>query len=107
MKANGNAERRDEIIASLLWYGTWFATAIIAVGVIMTVIEPSQSSTPLFISGYGIVKAGIAVFILLPIFRVMLTMYLFVRERDYVYAVIAATVLLIIATGIVVDFGSF
>jgi hypothetical protein len=32
-------------------------------------------------------------------------MYLFLRERDYVYTVIAAMVLLIIATGIVVDFG--
>ncbi|MCH4542864.1 DUF1634 domain-containing protein [Ochrobactrum sp. POC9] len=103
MKAARNVERRDEIIASLLWYGTWFATAVIAVGVIMTAIEPTQS----FFSGYDIVKAGIAVFILLPIVRVVLTMYLFVRERDYVYAVIAATVLLIIATGVVVDFSSF
>ncbi|MCR8493782.1 MULTISPECIES: DUF1634 domain-containing protein [Brucella] len=66
----------------------------------MTSIEPPS----LALNGYDIVKAGIAVFILLPIIRVALTMYLFLRERDYVYTVIAATVLLIIATGIVVDF---
>ncbi|ABS16843.1 MULTISPECIES: DUF1634 domain-containing protein [Brucella] len=100
MKVTADAGRRDKIIAALLWYGTWFASALIAVGVVMTSIEP----TSLALNGYDIVKAGIAVFILLPIIRVALTMYLFLRERDYVYTVIAATVLLIIATGIVADF---
>ncbi|GAA5657403.1 DUF1634 domain-containing protein [Ochrobactrum sp. WV_118_8] len=100
MKVTADAGRGDKIIAALLWYGTWFASALIAVGVVMTSIEPPS----LALNGYDIVKAGIAVFILLPIIRVALTMYLFLRERDYVYTVIAATVLLIIATGIVVDF---
>ncbi len=100
MKVTADAGRRDKIIAALLWYVTWFASALIAVGVVMYSIE----TTSLALNGYDIVKAGIAVFILLPIIRVALTMYLFLRERDYVYTVIAATVLLIIATGIVVDF---
>jgi uncharacterized membrane protein len=101
MKVSGDIERRDRAIGALLWYGTWLASALIAAGIIMSAIAPKS----LVLNGYDIVKAGVGVFILLPITRVALTMYLFLRERDYVYTVIAAMVLLIIATGIVVDFG--
>ena len=30
----GNYKHREQIIAALLWYGTWFASTIIAVGMI-------------------------------------------------------------------------
>lgn len=105
MKPVENPGHRDKAVAALLWYGTWLASAVIAVGVAMTTVEPLQATLSLSISGYDIVKAGIAVFILLPITRVVLVMYLFLRERDYVYAVIATVVLTIILLGIISDFG--
>jgi uncharacterized membrane protein len=49
------------------------------------------------------VKAGVAVFILLPVARVALMLTLFLRERDYAYTVIAALVLAIIAAGVIVE----
>ncbi|MBR7654495.1 DUF1634 domain-containing protein [Brucella oryzae] len=101
MKPVENPGRRDKAVAALLWYGTWLASALIAAGVAIMTVEPLQATLSLSISGYDIVKAGIAVFILLPITRVVLVMYLFLRERDYVYAVIAAMVLTIILLGIV------
>lgn len=105
MKPVEDSGRRDGAVATLLWYGSWLASALIAVGVAIMEVEPLQAVFSLSLSGYDIVKAGIAIFILLPITRVVLVMYLFLRERDYVYAVIAALVLTIILTGIVLDFG--
>jgi uncharacterized membrane protein len=96
-------ERRDQIIAGLLWYGTWFASALIAIGVFLTPLEPSHASLALPVSGYDAVKAGIAVFILLPVARVALMLAIFLRERDYTYTLIAALVLAIIAAGVIIE----
>ncbi|HBO2075850.1 TPA: DUF1634 domain-containing protein [Pseudomonas aeruginosa] len=101
--AADNFERRDQIIAGLLWYGTWFATALIAAGVLLTAVEPFPVSLALPLSGYDTVKAGVAVFILLPVARVALMLAIFLRERDYAYTVIAALVLAIIATGVLIE----
>lgn len=97
-----NVERRDQIIAGLLWYGTWFATALIAVGILVTAAEPFLGFV-LPLSGYDAVKAGVAVFILLPVARVMLMLTVFLRERDYTYTAIAAFVLAIIAAGVLIE----
>ncbi|MER2176665.1 MAG: DUF1634 domain-containing protein [Stenotrophomonas maltophilia] len=98
-----NFARRNQIIAGLLWYGTWFATALIAVGVLLSIFEPLHSALVLPISGYDAVKAGIGVFILLPVARVALMLLIFLRERDYVYVAIAALVLAIIVAGVFID----
>jgi uncharacterized membrane protein len=55
------------------------------------------------LSGYDVVKAGIALFIFLPIARVALMFTIFLRERDYVYVMISALVLLIITDGIFIE----
>ncbi len=97
------AEQQDQIIAGLLMYGTWFASALITIGVLLTAVEHTPLLLALPLSGYGTAKAGIAVFILLPIARVALMLTLFLRERDYVYTAIAALVLAIIAAGIFIE----
>lgn len=98
-----NFERRDKTIAALLWYGTWFATALITVGVFLTALEYIPTFLPFPLTGYDAVKAGIALFILLPVARVALMLALFLRERDYAYTLIAALVLAIIAAGVIVE----
>lgn len=85
--ATDNDERRERMIAALLWYGTWLASALIAVGMVL--------------DGYDIVKAGVALFICLPIARVALMLVTFLRERDYAYVAISALVLAIIGAGVV------
>lgn len=96
----GNYERSEQIIAALLWYGTWLASAVIAAGIVLGLLSHIEQS--LGLRGYDVVKAGVALFILLPIARVALMLAIFLRERDYVYTVISAFVLAIIAAGIVV-----
>ncbi len=86
--ATDNYERREQVIAALLWYGTWLASAVIAVGMVL--------------GGYGIIKAGVALFICLPIARLVLMLVIFLRERDYAYMAISALVLAIIGAGVFV-----
>lgn len=97
-----NFERREQIIAALLWYGTWLASAVITAGMTLDALQPFEGQLNLGFSGYDIVKAGVALFILLPIARVVLMLAIFLRERDLVYTAISALVLIIIAAGIVI-----
>ncbi|MGH6760771.1 MAG: DUF1634 domain-containing protein [Phyllobacterium sp.] len=101
--ATDNFDRRDQVIAALLWYGTWFASALIAAGVLLTAFEPIPASLPLPLTGYDAVKAGVAVFILLPVARVTLMLTIFLREKDYAYAIISGLVLAIIAVGATIE----
>jgi uncharacterized membrane protein len=86
------AERRERLIAGLLWYGTWAACAVIGIG---------MTAGLLGYGGLDVQRTGIALFILLPIGRVALMLAMFVRERDYTYAAISAVVLAIIAAGVI------
>jgi uncharacterized membrane protein len=99
----GSAGRREQIVAGLLWYGTWIASAIIATGMIVGWLQKFAGSFLFDLSGYDVVKAGVALFILLPVARVALMLMIFLRERDYVYVMISALVLLIIAAGIFIE----
>ena len=84
--ATDNYERREQMIATPLWYGTWLASAVIAAGMVL--------------GHYDVAKAGVALFICLPIARVALMLAIFLRERDYAYVAISALVLAIIGAGV-------
>ncbi len=89
--------RRDRLIAGLLWHGTWLACALIAAGMAFDFLAPGNAIS----RGPELVKAGVALFILLPVARVALMLAMFLRERDYAYTAISALVLLVIAAGVV------
>lgn len=100
--APDNFKRSDQIIAALLWYGTWCASALIAGGMVLGIRHQSANSLVLGLSSHQLVKTGVALFIFLPVARVVLMLTIFLRERDYIYVLMAAIVLVIIAVGIVV-----
>lgn len=50
-----------------------------------------------------LVTIGIAMFLLLPVLRVVLILIVFLRERDYRFSAIAALVLTITLAGFVLD----
>ncbi len=79
-------------VAFLLRYGTWVASIATGCGLALAVFDPAL--------GTHTATAGIALFILLPSLRVLLMLVVFVRERDYRFAGIAALVLTIILIGI-------
>jgi uncharacterized membrane protein len=95
--------RLELLLARLLDYGSWLASAVIGLGLALALIHGRSGAQDAGnLSSMRIVTAGIALFILLPVLRVILMLIVFVRERDYRYIAIAALVLLIILTGFVV-----
>jgi hypothetical protein len=85
--------RLEQWLAALLRYGSWSASAAIGLGFALALIGAHSS--------HRIATMGIALFILLPMLRVLLMLVVFVRERDFRFACIAGSVLAIILLGIV------
>ena len=87
--------RLESLLARLLNIGTWVASLVIAGGLALSLFN---QGTPLPLATQ-LVTAGIGLFILLPILRVILMFTFYLRDRDYQFAVAAAVVLLIIFAG--------
>jgi len=88
-------ERR---ISKLLEWGTWIGCAIVSAGIAMGLFSAVQfryDSTRL-------VSIGIATFIAMPILRVAVMAFTFIKEKDAVFAIISVLVLLIIGIGAVI-----
>jgi uncharacterized membrane protein len=83
-------ERR---LAGMLHLGTWLGSAVIAVGLVLALAPETGGA------GIGLMAAGIALFILLPVARVVLMAMTFLRQGDYRFGAIALLVLAIIALG--------
>jgi hypothetical protein len=92
-KRTPDLERR---LATTLELGTWIGSCTIAVGWVLSATgEPPSLPT----AASAIVRAGIALFILLPALRVLLMVVVFVCERDYRFGAIAVLVLAVIVVG--------
>jgi uncharacterized membrane protein len=78
----------ERLVAALLRYGTWLASAAIGAGLVL--------------ANRRIATLGIVLFIVLPMLRVALMLVVFVRERDARLALAAGLVLAIILTSIAV-----
>ena len=87
--------RIESLLAGVLNVGTWLASIVIAAGLMLSLFH---QRTP-FPTAVHILTAGIGIFILLPILRVILMLTIFVKERDHKFAGAAAVVLLIIFAG--------
>jgi uncharacterized membrane protein len=88
----------ERLLARVLRHGTWLATCIVALGLALPLI--GWPGAPPAVTSARIVTAGIALFILLPVLRVLLMLIVFVREGDYRFGAIAALVLVIIVLGV-------
>jgi uncharacterized membrane protein len=80
----------DRRVALVLNVGTWLASGVIALGLVLP-------------GGLPVVTTGIALLIALPVLRVTMVLVDSVRARDRRIAAICAAVLLIIALGIVLS----
>jgi uncharacterized membrane protein len=98
MKENGRLER---LLAGLLSYGSWLASVIIALGLVLALIDTSASAAKTILSGTNIMAIGIGLFIVLPVLRVIVMLIAFLHERDYRLSAISMLVLAIIFAGIV------
>ena len=85
----------ESLLARVLNVGTWLASVVIAAGLVLSLFY----QRPPFLTGAQIVTAGIGLFVLLPILRVILMLTIFVKEGDYKFGATAAVVLVIIFAG--------
>jgi uncharacterized membrane protein len=93
------SRRLERLLAMLLHYGTWLASAVIALGIAVASVERYYAAQDAW--GMRIVKTGIALFILLPVVRVVVMVVVFVLERNYLLVTSAGLVLMIILLGFV------
>jgi hypothetical protein len=93
--------RLEELLATLLRYGSWLASAAIGLGFALALIGSHRPAQNQVMAPHRIATMGIALFIVLPMLRVFLMLLVFLRERDFRFACIAASVLGIILLGIV------
>jgi uncharacterized membrane protein len=92
--------RLERLLAAVLQYGTWLATAVIAIGMAMAPVDRRVGVPhPAALTPMRIATAGVALLILLPVLRVTLMLIVFVRQRDYRLGGVAALVLVFIVLG--------
>ena len=91
--------RLERLLAELLRRGTWLATGVIALGLALLLIGWPDSTVAVTMTSARIVNLGVALFILLPVLRVLLMIIVFVRDGDYCFGAIATLVLAIIILG--------
>ena len=85
--------KTEGLLAGLLRYGTWLASAVIGLGLALSLVG---------LSGAQVVAVGVVLFIALPVLRVLVMLAVFLRDRDYRLALVAAIVLMTIVAGFVI-----
>ena len=87
------APQPEWLLAGLLRYGTWLASAVTGLGLAMSLAG---------VEGTPVVAAGVALFIALPVLRVLVMLGAFVLNQDYRLVIVAAVVLMTILAGLVI-----
>jgi uncharacterized membrane protein len=88
--------RLERLLAVVLRYSTWFASAVIAFGVLEILADAGGGAS----GGTRAVTIGIAMLISIPVLRVIVMVIAFAVAREYLLVTVAAVVLSIIALGV-------
>jgi uncharacterized membrane protein len=89
-------EAIEVILAKLLRIGSVIAGALMAVGLVMTLIAPVAAL------GTELITIGLVVLVATPVMRVTVAMAVFVRDRDYLFALFCLVVLAALAVGMLI-----
>jgi uncharacterized membrane protein len=88
-----NAPHPELLLAGLLRYGTWLASAVTGLGLAMSLLR---------VEGAHVVASGVALFIALPVLRVLVMLGVFLLDRDYRLVIVTTAVLMTILAGLVI-----
>jgi uncharacterized membrane protein len=92
-KETVKAPEPELLLAGLLRYGTWLASAVIGLGLAMSLVG---------VEGTHVVAAGVALFIALPVLRLLVMLGAFIVHQDYRLVIVTTVVLMTILTGLVI-----
>ena len=96
-KETVEAPQPELLLAGLLRYGTWLASGVTGLGLAMPLVG---------VEGTQVVAAGVALFIGLPVLRVLVMLAAFILNQDYRLVIVAAVVLITILAGLVIGLSS-
>ena len=88
-----SAPQPELLLAGLLRYGTWLASGVTGMGLAMSLVG---------VKGAPMVAAGVALFIALPILRVLVMLGAFLLHQAYRLVLVATVVLITIVAGLVI-----
>src|SRR5262249_38225182 len=91
------ASQPEWLLAGVLRYGTWLASGGTGLGLAMSLAG---------VEGACVVAAGVALFIALPVLRVLVMLGAFILNQDYRLVIVATVVLMTILTGLVIGLSS-
>jgi uncharacterized membrane protein len=87
------APQLELLLAGLLRWGTWLAFGATGLGLAMSLVG---------VEGTQVVAAGVALFIALPVLRVLVMLGAFLRNRDHRLVVVTTMVLMTLLAGLVI-----
>ena len=87
------APQPEWLLAGLLRYATGLASGVTGLGLAMPLVG---------FEGANVVAAGVALFIALPVLRVLVMLGAFIHNQDYRLVIVAAVVLMTILAGLVI-----
>jgi uncharacterized membrane protein len=92
-KATVDVRPPELLLAGLLRYGTWLASGVTGLGLAMSLVG---------VGGGRVVAAGVALFIALPVLRVLVMLGAFLLNRDFRLVIVTTVVLMTILAGLVI-----
>jgi uncharacterized membrane protein len=87
------APQLELLLAALLRYGTWLASGVTGLGLALSFSG---------IEGTSVVTAGVALFIALPVLRVLVMLGAFIHNQECRLVIVAALVLMTMLAGFVI-----
>jgi len=89
-------DRVEAVLGRVLGAGSALSTALLAVGLLLTIALPGAAATA------PILSAGLIVLMITPMARVLVATVAYARARDWSSALLAGTVLLVLLGSVVV-----
>lgn len=107
---NNEIENMEIVISRFLRIGVMLSAIVISIGLLMFLISGNSGyasnyfpTTPseifnglLLLKPYAIILAGLIILILTPVFRVGVSILVFIKEKDFLYVKITSLVFLIL-----------
>jgi uncharacterized membrane protein len=87
------APQAELLLAALLRYGTWLASGVTGLGLATSLAG---------VEGTAVVAVGVALFIALPVLRVLVMLGTFIVDQDYRLVVVTTVVLMTVLAGLVI-----
>jgi len=84
----------ERVLGRVLQIGTLLSTIVLAAGLMLALAWPAHQS------GDGLMRAGLVILMATPATRVLVSVFKYVGQRDWLFAGLTATVLLVIASSL-------